>query len=372
MSPVTIRPVLTKTDFRKFMLFEWVPYRGNPNWVPPLRLDRRKTLDRKKNPFFQHAEMEMFLAERNGSVVGRIAAITNDNHIKEHNEKVGFFGFFECLDDQEAATALLDAASAWVKGKGMEAIRGPVSPSVNDLYGLLTEGFDKSPTILMAYNPEYYRPLIERAGFSSIKELYAYVVSQEKVFTEKLVRMSEVVKQRTGVTFRHLDMKNFDREVETIHELYSRGWEGNWGEVPMTDAEFAFLAKDLKPIVDPRAVFIAEIKGKPVGFSLSLPDLNMVLKDNRKGYLLPALFRLLLFKKRINFVRIIVLGVLPEYSHTGIGAVLFYETGRRCVAAGYPAGEASWVLEDNVMMNRGAELMNADLTKRYRLFQKSL
>lgn len=372
MSPVTIRPVLTKTDFRKFMMFEWVPYRGNPHWVPPLRLDRRKTLDRKKNPFFQHAEMEMFLAERNGSVVGRIAAITNDNHVKEHNEKVGFFGFFECLDDQEAATALLDAASAWVKGKGMEAIRGPVSPSVNDLYGLLTEGFDKSPTILMPYNPEYYRPLIEGAGFASIKELYAYYLSHETTFTEKLVRMTEVVKQRSGVTFRTLDMKNFQQEVDTIHELYSRGWEGNWGEVPMTDAEFAFLAKDLKPVVDHRGVVIAEIKGKPVGFGLALPDLNMILKHNRRGYLIPALIRILLFKKRINLVRIIVLGVLPEYSRSGIGGALFYETGRRNVDVGYIYGEASWVLEDNVMMNRGAELMNATIWKRYRLFQKSL
>jgi GNAT superfamily N-acetyltransferase len=337
-----------------------------------LRLDRRKTLDRKKNPFFQHAEMEMFLAERDGKVVGRVAAITNDNHVREHNEKVGFFGFFECLEDQEAATALLGAASAWVKGKGLDAIRGPVSPSVNDLYGLLTGGFDLPPTILMPYNPPYYRTLIENAGFASIKELYAYLVEKEKVFTEKLVRMSEVVKQRTGVTFRPIDMKNFQKEVETIHHLYTRGWEANWGEVPMTDAEFDFLAKDLKPVVDPRTVIIAEINGKAVGFSLCLPDLNMVLKDNRRGYLLPGLLRVLLFKKRIDFVRIIVLGVLPEYRSTGIGGVLLYETGRRGVEAGYPKGEASWVLEDNVMMNRGAELMNADLWKRYRIFQKSL
>jgi len=372
MSSLTIRPVLTRKDFRRFVDFEWVPYKGNPYWVPPLRLDRNKTLDRKRNPFFQHAEMEMFLAERNGSVVGRIAAITNDNHVKEHKEKVGFFGFFECLQDQETARALLNAASAWVKGKGLEAIRGPVSPSVNDLYGLLTEGFDKTPTILMPYNPAYYRTLIEGAGFASIKELYAYYLSHETTFTDKLVRMTEVVKQRSGVVFRTLDMKNFQKEADTVHELYSRGWEGNWGEVPMTDAEWDFLAKDLKPIVDPRTVVIAEINGKPVGFGLALPDLNMILKNNKRGYLIPALLRIMLFKKRINLVRIIVLGVLPEYLKTGIGGALFYETGRRSVDIGYIYGEASWVLEDNVMMNRGAELMNATIWKRYRLFQKSL
>jgi len=372
MNPVYIRPVLTKADLRKFILFEWIPNKAYPNWVPPLRLDRRKTLDRKKNPFFQHAQMELFLAERNGTTVGRIAAIINENHIKEHNEKVGFFGFFECFDDQETATVLLDTAAAWLKERGMEAIRGPVSPSVNDLYGLLVEGFDRPPTILMPYNPPYYAALIEKAGLAKIKDLYAYLVSHDKVFTEKLVRMSEVVKKRTGVVFRTIDMKNFDREVRTIHELYSRGWERNWGEVPMTDAEFDFLAADLKPVVDPRVVIMAEIKGKPVGFGLALPDLNMILKDNKRGYLIPALIRMLLFKKKINFVRIITLGVLPEYLHTGIGAVLFYETGRRGVDNGFLHGEASWVLEDNVMMIRGAELMNGELWKRYRLYQKAL
>jgi GNAT superfamily N-acetyltransferase len=247
-----------------------------------------------------------------------------------------------------------------------------VSPSVNDQYGLLTEGFDRSPTILMAYNPEYYRPLIERAGFSSIKELYAYVVSQEKVFTEKLVRMSEVVKQRTGVTFRHLDMKDFAREVETIHELYSRGWEGNWGEVPMTDAEFDALAADLKAVIVPELVLIAEAKGRPIGFSLSLPDINIALKNNRGGHLLPGLWHLMTKKRRFNWARVIVLGVIPEYQRTGAAGVLFYETAVRAKGLGYHYGEASWVLEDNVMMNRGAQMMNGQIIKKHRMYQLSL
>lgn len=372
MSSVSIRPVLTKADEKLFIKFQWRPYEGNPYWVPPLLMDRRKLIDRKKNPFYRHARMELWLAERNGQPVGRIGAVINDNHIKEHNEKVGFFGFFECLDDQEAANALLETATGWLRESGMEAVRGPASPSVNDEYGLLIEGFDRSPTILMTYNPFYYQRLIENCGFTKIKDLYAYEVNKDRVFTDKIIRVTEAVKKRTGVTIRTLDKKNFNAEVKLIREMYTRGWERNWGEVPMTEEEFNYVAADLKAIVDPRIVIIAELNGKPVGFGLSLPDYNMVLKDNKNGYLLPALFRIMLFRKRINFCRIIMLGVLPEFLNTGIGGVLFYETGRRAVASGYPAGEASWVLEDNVMMNRGAELMNGDLWKRYRLFQKSL
>jgi hypothetical protein len=372
MSSIAIRPVRTKADEKRFIKFQWVPYEGNPAWVPPLLMDRRKAIDRKSNPFYSHAAMELFLAERDGVIVGRIAAIVNDNHIKEHNEKVGFFGFFECIDDRAVAGALFDATCAWLKSKGMDAVRGPASPSVNDEYGMLIDGFDLPPTILMSYNPPYYPNLVEACGFSKIKDLYAYKVEEKKVFTDKLVRGAEIVRKRTGVTIRTIDWSNFDSEVKLIRELYARGWERNWGEVPMTEDEFTYVAKDLKAIADPRVIVIAEIKGKPVGFGLALPDLNQILIKNRKGYLLPALVRVMLFKRKINLVRIIILGVLPEYFSTGIGALLFYETGRRGVDSGYPTGEASWVLEDNVMMNRGAEMMQGEIWKRYRMYQQPL
>jgi GNAT superfamily N-acetyltransferase len=372
MSSIAIRPVRTKADEKRFIKFQWIPYEGNPAWVPPVLMDRRKAIDRKKNPFYTHAEMEMFLAEREGTTVGRIAAIVNHNHIKEHNEKVGFFGFFECIDDQAVASALLDASGAWLKSRGMDAVRGPASPSVNDEYGMLIEGFHLPPTILMSYNPPYYPKLVEACGFSKIKDLYAYKVEEKRVFTDKLVRGAEIVRKRTGVTIRTIDFSKYDSEVKLIRELYARGWERNWGEVPMTEEEFTYVAKDLKAIADPRVIVIAELNGKPVGFGLALPDLNQILIKNRKGYLLPALVRVLLFKKKINLVRIIILGVLPEYFSTGIGALLFYEVGRRGVDSGYPTGEASWVLEDNVMMNRGAEMMQGEIWKRYRMYQKPL
>jgi GNAT superfamily N-acetyltransferase len=372
MGSTAIRPVRSKADEKAFIKFQWVPYKGNPAWVPPLLLDRRKALDRKNNPFYRHASMEMFLAERNGELVGRIAAIVNDNHIKEHHEKVGFFGFFESVNDQEVAGALFDAASSWLKERGMEAIRGPASPSVNDEYGLLIDGFHLPPMILMAYNPPYYQALVEGCGFAKAKDLYAYKVVEAKVFTDKLVRGTEIVRKRTGVTIRTIDFSQFDREVKILRELYSRGWESNWGEVPMTEDEFAYAAKDLKALAYPELVLIAEIKGKPVGFALTLPDYNQILIHNRKGHLLPALIRIALNRKKMNQCRIIILGVLPEYQRNGLGGLMFYETGRRGVDRGFPVGEASWVLEDNIMMVRGAELMGGEIWKRYRIYQKSL
>jgi GNAT superfamily N-acetyltransferase len=372
MSIVTIRPVRTKSEEMTFIKFQWRPYEGNPYWVPPLIMDRKKLIDRKNNPFYKHAGMELFLAERDGEVVGRIGAIVNDNHNREHNENIGFFGFFECINDQSVAHALFDAAKAWLRAKGVTAMRGPASPSVNDEYGLLIDGFDKSPAILMTYNPAYYQRLIENYGFKKEKDLYAYYIHKDKVFNEKFTRISKVVEKREGLVVRSLNMKDFDNEVKLIRDLYNRGWSRNWGEVPMTNEEFEYVAKDLKPVVNPHLVIIAESKGKPVGFGMTLPDLNIVLKNNRRGYLIPALIRLILFKKRIDFVRIVILGVLPEYANSGIGAALFYETGRRCVEQGYPHGEASWVIEDNVMMNRGAELMQGERWKTYRIYQLSL
>lgn len=369
MNQITVRPVQTKKDEITFIKFQWKPYNGSPYWVPPLLMDRKKLIDRIHNPFYKHATMEMFLAERDGEVVGRIAAIVNDNHNKEHGENIGFFGFFESVDDQQVADALFGAARNWLKGKRVTAMRGPASPSVNDDYGLLIDGFDKPPVILMTYNPPYYATLIERCGLKKVKDLYAYEVQKDAVMTDRLKRMSELIKTRERVTLRTLDLKHFDREIAIIRDLYTRGWARNWGAVPMTEEEFNYVAKDLKALVDPEIAFIAEIEGKAVGFGLSLPDYNILLKDNKHGWLIPALVRILLFRKRIDAVRIMILGVLPEYLKSGIGGLLFHETAVRCIRRGYPKGEASWVLEDNVMMNRGAEMLNAVRTKTYRLYQ---
>src|SRR5258706_1681948 len=340
--------------------------------IAPIRPTTWPSRRARKNPFYKHADAEFFLARRDGQVVGRIGAIINHHHNKEHKENIGFFGFYESIEDQSIADALVGTAKAWLKSHGVASMRGPASPSVNDEYGLLIDGFDKPPVVLMPYNPPYYAKLLEKAGLKKVKDLHAWHVHKDKVFSEKLERVSAIVKSRQGISFRPLDMKNFKREVELIHALYNRAWQYNWGAVPMTDAEFDTLAKDLKPVVVPGLVIIAEYKGEPIGFSLSLPDLNIALKHNRKGYLLPGLYCLMRYKKQIDATRIIVLGVVREHQKSGAAGVLFYETAKRSVEHGYPKGEAGWVLEDNIMMNRSAEMLKAERYKTYRIYERSI
>ncbi len=371
-----VRPVASPADTVKFIKSQWNFYKNDPHWVAPIVADRKKLLDTKKNPFYRHSAMQLFLAEDNGTVVGRIAAIVNDNHNKIHNDKVGFFGFFECVDDQKVADALFAAAAEWLKKKGMTEMRGPANPSMNDECGLLVDGFNMPPVVLMTYNPPYYARLIEKAGLSKIKDLYAYLLKQEDYRSEKLQRLNNAIRQRNKLTVREVDFKNkeqFRKDIHTIKDLYNSAWQPNWGFVKMTDEEFDFLAKDLKQIADQRYTIIAESDGKPVGFMLALPDINQSLIYHKSGGLLGAVWHLLTKKKKINTLRIIVLGVLPQYQGRGIDAVLYDEAGARGLPYGITQGEASWILEDNVEMNHALQhAMHGTLYKTYRMYQKAL
>jgi hypothetical protein len=369
MSTITVRPIRTSADRENFIEFMWTMNQGSPAWVPPLRMDRRKLMDRKKNPFYQHAEAEFYVAERGGDIVGRIGAIVNHNHNREHGESTGFFGFFESVNEQPVANALFDTAREFVRGHGATALRGPVSPSVNDEYGLLVDGFDKTPTVLMPYNPPYYASLIEGYGFRKLKDLYAYHMEQATVYSERLERANRLVKERYGIEFKSLDVKNFSREVERIKDVYNRAWSKNWGAVPMTDGEVDALAADLKPVMVPDLVIFAEKQGKTIGFALSLPDINQALRFNRSGGLVTGLWHLWTKKKHIDTVRVIALGVVPEFVNTGAAGALFYESAVRAKRLGHPYGEASWILEDNVRMVKSAEALNGVISKRYRLYQ---
>ncbi len=368
----TVRPVRSKADETQFIRFLWKIYANDPAWVPPLMMDRRKIIDRKKNPFYQHAEIEMFLAERGGEVIGRIAGITNENHNKEHNDTIGFFGFFECVDEQPVANALFDEAKKWLKSKGRTAMRGPVNPSVNDEIGLLVNAFDKPAVAMMTYNPEYYVRLFEGYGLTKVRDLYAYLLDQRTVYSERFIRANDIIKQRGGLTFRPIDMKNFTADVDRIKVVYNKAWSRNWGAVPMTNAEFDALAKDLKMVMEPNLIILAEANGEVIGFSLALPDINRALIHNRNGGTLGGLYHLYTKKKKIDLVRIIVLGVIPEYQKSGASGVLFYETAVAAQKLGYKFGEASWVLEDNVMMNRAAEMMKGERYKTYRLYENEI
>lgn len=372
MNAISVTPVLSRGDHKAFLKFPWQLYDGNPVWVPPLLMDRRKLMDRKNNPFYAHAEAGFFLARRGGDIVGRIGAINNHLHFKEHGERVGFFGFFESIDDQQVADALLATARSWLKERGLTGIRGPATPSVNDEFGLLVDGFDRPPVFLMPYNPPYYARLLEGAGLTKIKDLFAFHVSRDQVLTDRLIRFHAALSKRSELTFRPINMSDFRNEVDRLKVLYNKAWQKNWGAIPMTDAEFDYLAKDFRTIVRPELVIFAEYRGEPIGFSLSLPDLNMALKFNRSGRLLSGILALLRHKKDITWTRVLTLGVLPEYQRTGAGGMLFYETARRSAELGFNDGEAGWVLEDNQMMLRGAELMNAVRTKTYRIYESPL
>ncbi len=369
---ISIETVKTKRDKNRFIKMVWPLYKDYPNWVPPLLLDRRMILDTKNNPFYRHAEIELFLAYRNSEIVGRIAAIINHNHNSFHEENIGFFGFFESMNDQDVASALIDKAKEWLRGKGVNAIRGPVNPSTNDDIGVLIDGFDKTPAIMMPYNPEYYDSLMTGSGLQKVKDLHSYYVEEDQVMSGKLPRVMEKLKQRESFNIRQLNMKDFKAELQRIKTVYNNAWSKNWGFVPMTDEEFDHLADSLKQIVDPRIVLFAEKDNQPIGFALSVPDINQILIHNKKGRLIPGAIRLLLNKKKINFVRIIVLGVTLQYQRSSAGALLFYETAVRGIENGYYHGEAGWVLENNVMMNRAAEFLNAKRYKTYRLYEAPL
>lgn len=371
---VRVRALATPAERKKFIKLQWRFYRDDPNWVPPLLFDRRKLLDPKKNPFFRHGDMQLFIAERDGVPAGRIAAITNRNHNEVHEDTVGFFGFFECIDDRAVAHALFDAAGVWLKEHGMTAMRGPLNPSINDEVGLLVDGFGEPARLLMPYNPFYYIPLIESYGFVKEMDLYAYALFDESVLNPKLERGQQLVRERYRLTIRALDLKRLPEEIARVREIYNAAWEKNWGAVAMTDEEFTALGKDLVQVLGDFKEFamFLEMDGKPVGFALALPDINQILIRNRRGWLIPGAIRLLTGTKKISWLRIIVLGILPSYRGRGFDSVLYHEIVTRARKRGVHHGEASWVLEDNVMMNRGAGLMNGTRYKTYRVYQKAI
>lgn len=371
MSNIEVKQLDRKKGIVPFLKFAWKIYKGDPNWVPPLMMDKKKILNKDKNPFFDGAELEMFMAFLDGEPVGRIAAIKNDTHNKVHDENIGFFGFFESINDQEVANALLDRAKDWLKSKDLDAMRGPANPSSNDEWAMLLEGFDEPPRLMMPYNPKYYLDLMDNYGLKKIKDLYAYKIDNEKLLqSEKLIRVAEIARKRSKIEIKQINLKEFKSELEKVKYVYNKAWAPNWGFIPMTDKEIDNLAKELKPIVEPSVVLFAEIDGKTVAFALVMPDYNLLFKDFN-GKLFPFNFiKLFTKRKKINWARVITLGIIPEFQKKGIDALLYYEITKRAEKIGIMHGEASWILEDNEMMKRGAEqVMNGEIYKKYRVYQ---
>jgi hypothetical protein len=373
-----ISPVASKRDFRAFIGLPWQVYdrEKHPQWIPPLRLMVEEALDTRKNPFYKRADRELFLARRDGRVVGRIAAIENRAHNEFHRDRVGFFGFFECEDDQEAASALLAAAEGWLQSRGLDTMRGPMSPSTNHECGLLVRGYRFEPTFLTPWNPRYYPTLLEGAGFAGVKDLLAYFIpmaDERFALPPEFEEHAKRALERSSVTFRDLDLKHFDREIELCWEVYNSAWEENWGFVPMTREEFLYMAKELKPLLVPEFAFFAEVNGAPAGFMIVVPDFNQVFKRIRTGRLLPTgIFKLLLGKRRLRSGRVILLGVKREYRTRSIFQLFGHEVYRRGRAYGAVGAEASWVLEDNELMNKPLRALGAKEYRRWRIYERRI
>ncbi len=363
-----------KKELLRFIRQPYFIYRDDPNWVTPLELDRLDFFNKKKNPFFEHSEVKFFIATKHGKDVGRITAHIDHNFNDFQGVKWGMFGFFETIDDQEIAIELLEKAEEFCRLKGMEEIVGPMNFNTNHECGLLVEGFDTPPFVMMTHNPPYYMRLLEKNGYTKYKDLYAYRRDTDAPVPEKIEKFVETIKSKKNIKTRTVNLKRFDEEVKKIQDIYNRAWEKNWGFVPMTDKEFRKLAEDLKMIVIPDLGIFAEVDNRPVGFSLTIPNINEIL-HNMNGKLLPfGILKLLwgLKVKRPKTCRLIILGVKEGYRRRGIEAVLYYETLITARRLGFKWGEISWTLEDNVLINRPIENMGGKLYKRYRIYGKKL
>ena len=371
---VSVDQVRTRADFRAFLHLPWRIYADDPAWVPPLLLDLKTVLRRDKHPYHKHADTEYFLARQGHEVVGRIAASVNRLHNEFHEERTGFFGFFESIDDPTVARALLAAAEEWLIARGMQQVRGPMNFSTNEESvspGVLIDGFDTPPVVMMSHNRPYYRELLEGAGYTKSKDLLSYWLDADQT-PPALSRVMTALARREGISVRSVDLRRFEAEVATVQEIYNSAWERNWGFVPMTEAEFVHMAKQLRPVIDPDYALIAEVDGAPVAFAVGLPDYNQVLK-RMNGRLLPlGIFKLLWYRRRIDALRVLTLGVKPGFRHLGLGAMLYLRIIENAQRAGKPRGECSWILEDNTEMRKAMERMGGRVYKTYRVMEKAL
>lgn len=369
---IEVVPVKTKKDLNDFIKLPWKIYKNDPRWVPPLISQQKALFDKKKHPFFEHSEADFFIARQGREPVGTIVAILNNRHNTVHEENVGFFGFFETVPDYPVAEKLLDTVMAWAKEKKLDYLRGPENYSQNEVCGLLVDGFDTPPVILMSHNPPYYQNFVEQYGFTKAMDLWAYCMDTHTFIPDRAIKVVERIRARSNVTFRTIDKKDFYNEVARVKQVYNQAWQKNWGFVPATDHEIDHIAKELLQIIDPDIVFFAEQNGKPIGFSLAVPDINQAL-HKLNGRLFPfGLFKLLYYSKKIDRVRVIIMGVIEECRNKGIDSVFYLDTYRKCLEKGYQWAEFSWILETNGPMNTALLNLGAKVYKTYRIYEKKV
>lgn len=367
-----VEEVKDQKNLMTFVRFPWEIYRGNRQWVPPLLKDLLLKFS-PTHPFRSHAEMILFLAHREGKIVGRIAGIIDHHYIEFHQENVGFFGFFESIPDAGVAETLLQKVAGWLKGHGMEKMAGPMNPSTNDECGLLIEGFDSPPCLMMPYNPPDYPSLLKGFGLRKRMDLYAFLLEDASFLLDRLDRITQRLRKREPqLHVRPLHLRRLDEELKIIKDIYNQAWSKNWGFVPLTDEEINLLAKELKSLVVSDLVLFAYWGEEPVGFSVSLPDYNVVLK-HLNGKIGPlGLLKFLYYSKKIDKIRVMLLGVKHDFQKKGVEGLLYIETFKNGIRKGYHQAECSWILEENILMQRGIEAMGGKRYKTYRIYGMDL
>jgi ribosomal protein S18 acetylase RimI-like enzyme len=364
-----------RRDRDAFIKFQWRIYQNDRAWVPPLILERKQFLDRRKHPFYRHGDAALFLARRDGEIVGRIMASDDPNYNSLHHTNVGCFGLFECVEDPAVAAALFAAAEEWVRAKGRNEIMGPIDYSTNYVCGLLIDGFEYPPTLLTAHNPPYYAALIEACGFIKAKDWYAWWFSRFPEPAERLRKIAIARAGKQGVKIRPINLKNIAGEGQRIRAIYNQAWEKNWGFVPFTESESDHMAKEMKPLLVPRGTLIAEVGDEPVGFVIGVPDINVALRHingrlTRFG--LPVgLVKLLYYRTKIRTGRLVALGVVEKYRRAAVAEMLVLQVMDEAFRLGF-TGELSMTLEDNVLINRFVEALGAERYKTYRIYSKQL
>jgi len=372
MKKIDIRPVESKRDLKTFVHLPWRIYRNDPYWVPPLLSDEFKVLDLKKGTFTTLGEARYFLAFIDGQPVGRISAHVNHQYEKFHDQDTGFFGFFECIDDQEVADALFAAGAGFLRSKDKKRILGPMSFCLYDISGVLYEGFDSSPVILLAYNPKYYNDLLQKAGFVKAIDWYAFLVNSNVAIRPGLHRVKERVLQQEGLEIVTLQKKDYHERVKDVGRIFADAWMENWGHVPLTDKQVEDLAEELKLVVVPELTYFAFYHGECIGFSLSIKDLNPAIKK-ANGRLFPfGLLKILLASRKVHRLRTIAMGVLKEHRHRGIDIAFYLKTIEEGSKMGYEDSECSIIVETNKRMIGALEDLSAARYKTYRYYEKPI
>ena len=371
-----VKRVESRSEWQTFIGLPWALYDQNSPWVPPLRAAVKGALDTAKNPFYRHARLRAWLAMRDGRAVGRIAGIIDQRHNDFHGEQAIFFGFFECEEDLTTARVLLDRVTRWGRQERATLLRGPISPSTNHECGLLIEGFEFAPRIMMPYNPRYYVHLLEGCGLAKAMDLTAWEVNVFDVGTDKLMRVARRQAKKNNIRLRPVNLSRFEEDLGIIMDIYNSAWEKNWGFVPMDREEFEYLARDFRQILDPELLLIAEVNGDPAAFSLNLPNINQALMKIRSGRLTPLnILRLLWYlkgpgrKSTITECRFLTLGVKKQYQRLALGPLMYMEYMKRGEAIGIYRAEASWVLETNREMISSLQAMRSTLSRRYRIYE---